>query len=164
MKFKKLKLSEDLLDYTADLTPHADSDFSYIDDDYKALDYPESMFTSDDTEVKPGPKQGSDVGIADCIMNAITEEFAAIKSYNSIIATMKTEEESRYDSFVTGVKELVASTPEDAQVFSLNTIDKIKYEELKTIIENIKRDEQFGFEYSSTEEEKPIVLTKKKNN
>lgn len=59
---------------------------------------------------------------------------------------------------------MVASTPEDAQVFSLNTIDKIKYEDLKTIIENIKRDEQFGFEYSSTEEEKPIVLTKKKNN
>ena len=64
----------------------------------------------------------------------------------------------------TKIKELVASTPEDAQVFSLNTIDKIKYEDLKTIIENIKRDEQFGFEYSSTEEEKPIVLTKKKNN
>ena len=64
----------------------------------------------------------------------------------------------------TKIKELVASTPEDAQVFSLNTIDKIKYEDLKTIIENIKRDEQFGFEYSSTEEEKPMVLTKKKNN
>lgn len=64
----------------------------------------------------------------------------------------------------TKTKELVASTPEDAQVFSLNTMDKIKYQELKTILENIKRDEQFGFEYSSTEEEKPMVLTKKKNN
>jgi len=61
-------------------------------------------------------------------------------------------------------KELVSSTPEDAQVFSLNTMDKIKYQELKTILENIKRDVQFGFEYSSTEEEKPMVLTKKKNN
>lgn len=64
----------------------------------------------------------------------------------------------------TKTKKLVASTPEDAQVFSLNTMDKIKYQELKTILENIKRDEQFGFEYSFTEEEKPMVLTKKKNN
>ena len=107
MKFKKLKLSEDLFDYN-DLAPHEDSDFSYIDDDYKALDYPESMFTSEETEVKPGPKQGSDVGIADCIMNAITEEFAAIKSYNSIIATMKSEDESRYDSFVKVLQDITA--------------------------------------------------------
>lgn len=64
----------------------------------------------------------------------------------------------------TKTKEFVASTPEDAQVFSLNTMDKIKYQELKTILENIKRDEQFGFEYSSTKEEKPMVLTKKRNN
>ena len=76
-----------------------------------------------------------------------------VKSNQNIISNTNTK-----------IKELVASTPEDAQVFSLNTIDKIKYEDLKTIIENIKRDELFGFEYSSTEEEKPIVLTKKKNN
>lgn len=64
----------------------------------------------------------------------------------------------------TKIKELVASTPKDTQVFSLNTMDKIKYQELKTILENIKRDEQFGFEYSSAEEEKTMVLTKKKTN
>lgn len=64
----------------------------------------------------------------------------------------------------TKTKELVASTPEDVPVFSLNTMDKIKYQELKTILENIKRDEQFGFDYSSAQEEKPMVLTKKKNN
>ena len=61
----------------------------------------------------------------------------------------------------TKTKELVASTPKDEQVFSLNTMDKIKYQELKTILENIKRDEQFGFEYSSTPEKKPMELTKK---
>lgn len=63
----------------------------------------------------------------------------------------------------TKTKELVTSTPEDARAFSLNTIDKIKCSELNTILENIKRDEQFGFEYLSNKEEKPVVLTKKIN-
>ena len=61
-------------------------------------------------------------------------------------------------------KELVSSTPEDKPVFSLNNMDEINYEELKTILDNIKRDEQFGFEYSSAQEQKPMVLTKKMNN
>lgn len=61
-------------------------------------------------------------------------------------------------------KELVSSTPENKPVFSLNNMDEIKYDELKKIIENIKRDEQFAFDYSSTQEKKPMVLTKKKNN
>lgn len=63
----------------------------------------------------------------------------------------------------TKTKELVTSAPKDARVFSLNTIDKIKCSELNTILENIKRDEQFGFEYLSNKEEKPVVLTKKNN-
>ena len=59
-------------------------------------------------------------------------------------------------------KELVSTTPEDKPVFSLNNMDEIRYEELKKILENIKRDEQFGFDYSSAQEEKPMVLTKKR--
>ena len=75
-----------------------------------------------------------------------------VKSYQNILSNTNTK-----------TKELVTSTPEDARVFSLNTIDKIKCSELNTILENIQRDEQFGFEYLSNKEEKPVVLTKKIN-
>lgn len=61
----------------------------------------------------------------------------------------------------TKTKKLVSSTPEDKPIFSLNNMDKIKYKELIKILENIRRDEQFGFDYSSTPEDKPMVLTKK---
>lgn len=108
MKFKKIKLDEDLPQYSINPNTKLEVINTDIDDDYRALDYPESMFTSEEEEVKPGPKQGPDVGIADCIMNAITEEFAAIKSYNSIIATMKGEDESRYDSFVKVLQDIAA--------------------------------------------------------
>ena len=47
---------------------------------------------------------------------------------------------------------------------SLNDMDKIKYKELKTILDNIKRDEEFRFEHSSIQKEDAKVLTKKKNN
>ena len=63
----------------------------------------------------------------------------------------------------TKTKELVTSTPEDARVFSLDPSDKIKCSELKTILEKIKRDEQFGFEYLFNKKEKLVVLTKKIN-
>lgn len=78
-----------------------------IDDDYKALDYPESMFTSDD-KVPAGPKQGPDVGIADCIMTAITEEYAAIKSYNSIVATMEATDKTKYEAFINVLLDITA--------------------------------------------------------
>lgn len=47
---------------------------------------------------------------------------------------------------------------------SLNDMDKIKYKELKAILDNIKRDEEFRFEHSSIQKEDAKVLTKKKNN
>lgn len=114
MKFKKLTLDEDLTDWSINMPlkptvdqPETKDTFYEIDDDYRALDYPESMFTSDE-EVKPGPQQGPDVGIADCIMTAITEEFAAIKSYNSIIATMQAEDVSKYEPFVKVLQDIAA--------------------------------------------------------
>lgn len=61
----------------------------------------------------------------------------------------------------TKTKELVSSTPEDKPVFTINSIDKIKYNELRKILENIKRDEQFGFDYSPDEEERPKVRVRK---
>lgn len=58
-------------------------------------------------------------------------------------------------------KEIVHSTPVDQPVFTLNSIDKIKYEELKQILKNIDREEKFGFDYSSESNEKSLVLKKK---
>lgn len=58
-------------------------------------------------------------------------------------------------------KEIVHSTPVDQPVFTLNSIDKIKYEELKQILENIDREEEFGFDYSSESNGKSLVLKKK---
>lgn len=61
-------------------------------------------------------------------------------------------------------KEMVSSTPIDQPVFTLNSIDKIKYEELKKILENIDREEEFDFDYSSASDDiddKPLVLHKK---
>jgi len=58
-------------------------------------------------------------------------------------------------------KKMVHSTPVDQPVFTLNSIDKIKYEELKQILENIDREEEFGFDYSSESDEKSLVLKKK---
>lgn len=58
-------------------------------------------------------------------------------------------------------KKMVHSTPVDQPVFTLNSIDKIKYEELKQILENIDREEEFGFDCSSESDEKSLVLKKK---
>lgn len=59
-------------------------------------------------------------------------------------------------------KEIVSSIPVGQPVFTLNNIDKIKYEELKQILENIEREKNFNFDYS-TVEDKPFVLDRKKN-
>lgn len=58
-------------------------------------------------------------------------------------------------------KKIVHSTPGDQPVFTLNSIDEIKYEELKQILENIDREEEFGFDYSSESNGKSLVLKKK---
>lgn len=59
------------------------------------------------------------------------------------------------------VKKMVHSTPVDQPVFTLNSIDKIRYEELRQILENIDREEEFGFDYSSEVEKKTLILKKK---
>jgi len=59
-------------------------------------------------------------------------------------------------------RNLITSTPEEKPVFNLNNIDKIDSNELEYILYNIKRDEQFGFDYSTIEEAKTKVLSKKK--
>lgn len=59
------------------------------------------------------------------------------------------------------IKAMAHSTPESQPVFTLNSIDKIKYEELQQILENIDREEEFDFDYFRESEEKPLVLKKK---
>ena len=62
----------------------------------------------------------------------------------------------------TKTQELVTSTPEQKPIFTLNSIDKIGYEDLKKILENIQREEEFGFDYSDSQDEKPMILSKKR--
>ncbi len=57
-------------------------------------------------------------------------------------------------------RELIHSTPANQPVFTLNSIDKIKYKTLKQILENIDREEEFVFDYSS-ESDKVLNLKKK---
>ena len=57
---------------------------------------------------------------------------------------------------------MVSSTPIEKEIFNINTIDQVPYSELKQIMANIERDESFGFDYSEVQEEKPMVLTKRK--
>lgn len=44
-------------------------------------------------------------------------------------------------------KKMVESTPEDKEVFDINKIDKISLKDLKQLLENFKRDDDFGFDY-----------------
>ncbi len=59
-------------------------------------------------------------------------------------------------------QELVSSIPEQKTIFNLNNIDKISYKDLKQILENIKREEKFDFDYSNIQDEKPMILSKKR--
>lgn len=99
MKFKKLKLNEEF--------PPFDSSklFADVDDDYCAMDYPETMFDKEEVE---GPKPGPDVGVADCVMSAINDEFNTIKSYNSIIATMQSEAKQEYEALIKVIQDITA--------------------------------------------------------
>lgn len=60
------------------------------------------------------------------------------------------------------IKEMVKSTPEDKPVFNLNSVEKLKLKELKAILENIQREEEFKSNYSSDNEsnDEPLTLSK----
>lgn len=61
-------------------------------------------------------------------------------------------------------KTLITSTLLNKQpAFTFNTVDRMKYKELKQILENIDRAESFGFEYQS-EKEEPIKENSNKKN
>lgn len=60
------------------------------------------------------------------------------------------------------IKKMVKSTPEDKPVFTLNSVEKLKLKELKSLLENIQKEEKFKFDYSSNNEsnDKPLTLSK----
>ncbi len=60
------------------------------------------------------------------------------------------------------IKKMVKSTPEDKPVFTLNSVEKLELKELKSLLENIQKEEKFKFDYSSNNEsnDKPLTLSK----
>ena len=56
-------------------------------------------------------------------------------------------------------KKMIQEQPKD---ININTMDKVKYKELKQILENIKREREFGFDYSLGEETEELKLEKMK--
>lgn len=50
----------------------------------------------------------------------------------------------------TKTKKMVETATEDKPVFDINKIDKVTLKDLKQLLENFKRDEEFGFDYTKT--------------
>lgn len=55
-------------------------------------------------------------------------------------------------------QKLVSSTPEDKPVFDINNIDKISGKDISTILNNIKRDNNFAFDYSPNDTEEVLEV------
>lgn len=53
-------------------------------------------------------------------------------------------------------RKMVESTPEDKEVFDINKMNKVSLQDLKQLLENIKRDEEFDFDY----EPKKLIRTR----
>lgn len=60
------------------------------------------------------------------------------------------------------IKNMVNSTPEDKPVFTLNSIEIVRLGELKSILETIRKEEQFNFDDTSINETNDEPLTLKK--
>ena len=105
MKFKKLNLDESLFDAPVSQSLHTPSSISGYDDDFISPEYMPDMETS-----MKGPKEGSDTGVADLLIDAINDEWEAIRKYNSLIACLRFEAENNptYNSFVTIIEDIVA--------------------------------------------------------
>lgn len=92
MTFKKLLLDESLFDDESSLNSPYEEDnvtsFVNYDDDFSEFDHSEDHTPKDDMV---GPKSGSDTGITDIVITAINDEWEAIRSYNSLIETLKHE-------------------------------------------------------------------------
>lgn len=107
MKFKKIKLDEDLPQYSINPNTKLEVINTDIDDDYFGMEYPESMFEQETApQVTEGPELGPNVGIADVIMSSINDEFNTIRNYNSLIATMQNEDIEDYSAFIKVIQDI----------------------------------------------------------
>lgn len=108
MKFKKIKLDEDLPQYN--ITPSVTPEPTYddVDDDYFGMEYPESMFEQQAPDVTDGPEPGPNVGVADIIMSSINDEFNTIRNYNSLVATMQNEGKEEYLPMIKVIQDITA--------------------------------------------------------
>lgn len=102
-----------------------------IDDEFCELDYELSnsgaaALKVDNTSVIPeGPQPGPDSGIADLLITAINDEWEAIRTYNSIIASLKYESSAnpQFESMITVLEDINAE--ENKHVGQLQEILKV---------------------------------------
>lgn len=107
MKFKRIKLDEDLPQYNITPTIKPEPTYTDVDDDYFGMEYPESMFEQEATpQATEGPEPGPNVGIADIIMASINDEFNTIRNYNCLIATMQDENSEDYSAFIKVIQDI----------------------------------------------------------
>ncbi len=108
MKFKKLSLDESLFEdnlnwvpapHNPDVLVLGTSDY---DDDFVATELPK--------EDMKGPESGSDAGITDLLISAINDEWNTIRSYNSLVETLKYESSNNpeYSAFIDILNEINA--------------------------------------------------------
>jgi len=108
MKFKKLSLDESLFEDNLNWVP-APHDPNVLvigasdyDDEFVAAELPE--------EDMQGPESGSDAGVTDLLISAINDEWSTIRSYNSLIETLKYESANNpdYAAFIQILNEINA--------------------------------------------------------
>jgi len=58
-------------------------------------------------------------------------------------------------------KNIVLETPENKEVFNINSFNYVPFRDLEQIEENIERDEFFGFDYETYEEDSEIMTESK---
>lgn len=117
MKFN-LKLDEALFDDEVDsfFTKDTPSTMSEFDDDFSDHDI---------DDVLPGPKEGSDTGVASEFISLINDEWEAIEGYNNAIASLRSiiNENPVYEKAINVLSEIVSE--ENLHVGQLQEVLKL---------------------------------------
>lgn len=137
----------------------------YIDDNI--LTNSEPVGSKVDTNIPEGPLPGPNTGIADTLITAINDEWEAIQTYNSIIATLSYEgaNNEQFMSMIPVIQDIV--NEENKHVGQLQEILKL----ISPNTESIKTGEveargQFEFVNGKlrVEEHQPIQMYNSQNN
>lgn len=74
-----------------------------------------------------------------------------VRSNNNVLANVSSK-----------TKNVVKVFPEDRDIFNINSFNYVPFKDLEQIMENMERNEKFGFVYEETEQvDRPITKTKK---